>query len=93
MPWQRGRSGVNVVFTIFRDFRQFLAKTLAFFFKNKCYDTSLQTKCSILNKKMPIFFAKFFGENIFKIKTLVPIGTWYLLRLLPRLQLWGVGRG
>jgi hypothetical protein len=30
--------GVDVMITIFCDFRQFLAKKLAFFIKNQCYD-------------------------------------------------------
>jgi hypothetical protein len=48
---------------------------MAFLLKYQCYD-QLFTKFSfVLSQKRP-FFAKIFGENILKIITSVPAGSW-----------------
>jgi hypothetical protein len=57
---------------IFGDFCQFSAKKLAFFSQNLCYDQIFFTKTSSSLSKNANIFAKFFGENIFKIITSVP---------------------
>jgi hypothetical protein len=46
-------------------------KNLAFFFKNKCYESNFAKNLSNLNKNVKIFDKKF-GENIFKTLTSVP---------------------
>jgi hypothetical protein len=58
-----GRTGVDVIITIFCDFCQFLAKKLAFFSKNQCCDQNFAIFCFVLSKKRQ-FFRIFFGENI-----------------------------
>jgi hypothetical protein len=57
------QSGVDVMITIFCDFRQFSAKKLAFFSKNNVMITIFAKTISSLSKNAN-FFAKFFGENI-----------------------------
>jgi hypothetical protein len=57
------KPGVDVMITIFCDFRQFLAKQLAFFSKTNVMITIFAKTSSSLSKKRQ-FFAKFFGENI-----------------------------
>jgi hypothetical protein len=54
----------------FCHFFQFLAKKLAFF-KYQCYDQLFSKFSFVLSQKRQ-FFAKFFGENIFKIITSIP---------------------
>jgi hypothetical protein len=68
LPCQRGSSsgiklikaksvpGVDVMITIFRDFRHFLAK-------NQCSDQIFAKFSFVLSQKRQ-FFADFFGENI-----------------------------
>jgi hypothetical protein len=63
--------GVDVMITIFCDFCQFSAKKLAFFLKTNVLIKFLQKSSSSLSKNANIF-AKFFGDNIFKIITPVP---------------------
>jgi hypothetical protein len=71
VPRVENPHGIDVMITIFCDFRQFSAKKLAFFSK-----TNVMIKIShILDLfwvKNSNYFAKFFGENIFKIITSVP---------------------
>jgi hypothetical protein len=55
--------GVDVMITIFCDFRQFSAKKLAFFSKTNVMIIIFAKTSSSLSKKRQ-FFAKFFGENI-----------------------------
>jgi hypothetical protein len=50
------------------------------FLINQCYDQIFSKSSSSLSKKIANNFAKFFGENIFKIITSVPV----LLATLPR---------
>jgi hypothetical protein len=57
--------------TIFCDFSQFSAKKLAFFLNTNVMITFFQN-LPLFQVKNANFFAKFFGENIFKIITLVP---------------------
>jgi hypothetical protein len=52
-------TGTDVMITIFCDFWQFSAKKLAFFSK-----TNVMINWLCFQSKTPIFFAKFFGENI-----------------------------
>jgi hypothetical protein len=56
---------------IFCDFRQFLAKILAFFSKINVMIKILHN-LALFRVKNVNFFAKFFGENILKIITSVP---------------------
>jgi hypothetical protein len=65
-------SGVDVMITIFCDFYQFSAKKLAFFLKTNVTIT-IFAKTSFVLSQNAIIFAKFFGENIFKIITSVPV--------------------
>jgi hypothetical protein len=53
-------------------FDNFRLKKLAFFSKNQCYDNFFAKISSSLSKKRQ-FFSKFFGENILKIITSVPV--------------------
>jgi hypothetical protein len=62
------QSGVNVMITIFCDFRQFSAKKLAFFSKTNVMIKIFAKTSSRLRKNANIF-AKFFAENILKIIT------------------------
>jgi hypothetical protein len=48
---EKSAPGVDVMITIFCDFRQFSAKKLAFFVKNQCYD---QNFCI----NLPLFWVK-----------------------------------
>jgi hypothetical protein len=65
-PWNRFcGSGVDVMITILCDFCNF-------FLKNQCYDQNF-AKTSISLRKNANIFAKFFGENILKIITSVPV--------------------
>jgi hypothetical protein len=58
-----GRPGVDVMLTIFCDSCQFLAKKLAVFFKNQCYDHNFCKKTSSsLSKKTPMFSLNFSGK-------------------------------
>jgi hypothetical protein len=64
--------GADVMIRIFCDFSRFSAKKLAFFLgKYQCYDQPF-SKFSFVLSQNAYFFAKFFGENIFKIITSVP---------------------
>jgi hypothetical protein len=63
------------VITIFCDFRQFSAKKLAFFSKTNVVIKILHN-FALFGVKNANFFAEFFGENIFKIITSVPDGTY-----------------
>jgi hypothetical protein len=54
----------------------FSEKNWRFFSKNNVFMNFFQ-KLAVVSAKKPIFFAKFFGENIFKIKTSVPGGQCY----------------
>jgi hypothetical protein len=53
--------GVDVMITIFSDFRQLFAK-IGVFLKNQCYDPIFALFNFVLSKKRKIF--AFFGENI-----------------------------
>jgi hypothetical protein len=55
--------GVDVMITIFCDFRQFSAKKMAFFSKTNGMITLFAKTSSSLSKNAN-FFAKFSGENI-----------------------------
>jgi hypothetical protein len=61
--------GVDVMITNFCDFFQFSAKKFAFFFNT---NVSIFQNLTLFQVKNANFFAKFFGENIFKIITLAP---------------------
>jgi hypothetical protein len=65
-------SGVDVMITIFCDFRQFSAKKIGVFLKNQCYDQLFFKIWLCFETKTPIFFAEFFGKNILKTITSVP---------------------
>jgi hypothetical protein len=65
------RPGVDVMITIFCDFRQFSVKKLAFFSKTNVMINFFQ-KLALFRVKNAKLFVKFFGENIFKIITSVP---------------------
>jgi hypothetical protein len=62
--------GVNVMITIYFDFRQFSSKKFAFFLKSRCYHPILQ-KLALFWTKNADFSTKVFGENIFKMMTSV----------------------
>jgi hypothetical protein len=47
-------------------------ETIGVFLKNQCYDQFFQN-LALFRVKNANFLAKFFGENIFKIITLVPV--------------------
>jgi hypothetical protein len=66
------RPGVDVMIIIFGDFCQFSTKKIGVFLKNQCYDHFFQ-KLAVVWAKTANIFAKFFGENIFKIITPVPV--------------------
>jgi hypothetical protein len=70
-------AGVDVMITIFCDFRQSSAKKIGVFLKNQSYDQIFAKTSSSLTKNANIF-AKNFGENILKIITSVsgPEHTW-----------------
>jgi hypothetical protein len=55
--------GVDVMITIFGDFRQFLAKKLAFFSKTNVM-IKIFHNLALFWVKNANFFAEFFGENI-----------------------------
>jgi hypothetical protein len=57
--------------TIFCDFPQFSAKKLAFFSKTNVMIKILHN-LALFGVKNAIFFAEFFGKNIWKIITSVP---------------------
>jgi hypothetical protein len=57
---------------IFCDCCPFLAKKLAFFFKKTNVMIQLLQNAAALCVKDAIFFAMFFGENVFKTITPVP---------------------
>jgi hypothetical protein len=67
--------GVDVVNIFFCDFRQFLANKIGVFLKTQCYMYVIKVLHNlhsyVLSQKR-IFFAEFFGENIYKIITSVP---------------------
>jgi hypothetical protein len=67
---QRHLCGVDVMITIFYDFRQFTAKN-GVFFKNQRYYQICAFLSFVLSQKRQ-FFAKFSDKNIFKIITAVP---------------------
>jgi hypothetical protein len=64
--------------TIFWEFRQFSAKKLAFF-----SNTNVMIKILHNLVKNANFFAEFFGENILKIITSVPVGSKTRLKNCP----------
>jgi hypothetical protein len=66
----RDRPGVNVMNKIFCDFRPFSAKNIGVFLQTQSNDTFLLPKWQQFESKSP--FSQFFGENIYKIVTLVP---------------------
>jgi hypothetical protein len=57
------KPGVDVMITIFCDFRQFSAQKLAFFSKNNVTIKFTQ-KLAVVGTKNANIFAKFFDENI-----------------------------
>jgi hypothetical protein len=56
--------GVDVMITIFCDFRQFSAKKMAFFSKSSVMINVFQN-LAFFETKTPIFSLNFFGKNIF----------------------------
>jgi hypothetical protein len=68
--------------TILCDFRQFLAKKLAFFSKTNVMIQILHN-LALFQVKNANFFAKNFGENILKIITSVPGHPDYIWSLFP----------
>jgi hypothetical protein len=71
------RAGVDVMIKIFCDFSQICAKKLAFFLNTNVMINCFQNLALFWVKNDEIFFAKFFGKNIFKIITSVP-GLWHV---------------
>jgi hypothetical protein len=69
---QRPGPGVDVFITIFGDFRQFSAKLLAFFSKAIVMVNFSDMYICYSVSKTRQFFAKFFGENIFRNHNIVP---------------------
>jgi Mn2+/Fe2+ NRAMP family transporter len=67
--------------TIFRDFCQFSAKTLAFFLKTNVMIIFLQTLAAVLGRKK----RQFLCENILKIITSVPGMLIYFAKLLAKI--------
>jgi hypothetical protein len=65
------KPGVDVMNTIFCEFGQFSAKNWRF--SQKPMLRSIFSKFSFVLSKKRHFFAKFFGENIYKIITSVPV--------------------
>jgi hypothetical protein len=65
--WQLALPGIDVIITIFCDF----GRKIVVFPKTKCYDQHFCKDYQRLSKNGKIF-AKFVGENIVKIITLVP---------------------
>jgi hypothetical protein len=65
------KSGVDVMITIFCDFLPIYGEKNGVFSKTNVMIKVLQKSSSSLRKNINIF-AKFFGENIFKIITSVP---------------------
>jgi hypothetical protein len=63
-------TGVDVMITIFCDFRQFSAQKLAFFSRTNVMIIFANISSSLSKKRQ--FFRQFFGENILKIITSVP---------------------
>jgi hypothetical protein len=64
IDWKwRPSSGVDVMITIFCDFRQFLAEKLPFFSKTNVMINFFQNLALFWDKNAN-FFAEFFGENI-----------------------------
>jgi hypothetical protein len=63
--------GVDVMITIFCDFRQFSAKKMAFFSKTNVMMKFLHN-LALFRVKNANFFAEFFSKNISKIITSVP---------------------
>jgi hypothetical protein len=67
IPAPRSRQpGVDVMITIFCDFRQFSAKKLAFFLKNQCYDHFFGISWLCVESKMTIFSQKFSAKIFWK---------------------------
>jgi hypothetical protein len=66
------KPGVDVMITIFCDFRQFSAKKFAFFSKTNVMVNFLHNLVIFVSSQKRNFFAEFFGENILKIITSVP---------------------
>jgi hypothetical protein len=66
-----GNPGVDVMITIFCDFRQFFRKKIGVFLKNQCYDQNFAYFTFVLSQKRQ-FFAEFFGENILKSYNIGP---------------------
>jgi hypothetical protein len=56
--------GVDVMITIFCDFRQFLCVKIGVLVRNQYYDPHYAEFSSVLNQKRH-FVAEFFGENFF----------------------------
>jgi hypothetical protein len=69
------QSGVDVMITIFCDFRQFSAKKLAFFSKPNVMIKFLHY-LALFWVKNANYFAKIFGENIFKNHNIGPWSHW-----------------
>jgi hypothetical protein len=58
-------TGVDVMITVFGDFRQFSAKKIGVFIKTQCYDQIFAQSSFVLSQKRKnLIFANFFGENI-----------------------------
>jgi hypothetical protein len=56
--------GVDVMITIFCDFRQFSAKKLALFSKTNVMIKILHNICSFVFSQKRQFFGQFFGEKV-----------------------------
>jgi hypothetical protein len=57
--------GVDVIITIFSDFRQFLGEKIGVFLKKQCYDQNFALFSSVLSQKRR-FFPLNFSAKIFK---------------------------
>jgi hypothetical protein len=66
---QSGHPGVNLMITIFCDFRQFSAKKIGAFLKTNVMHKLLQKTSSSLSIKRQFFWRKYFLKN----KTSVPV--------------------
>jgi hypothetical protein len=65
------QSGVDVMIEFFAIIAHF-RREIGVLLKKQCYDKIFTKTSSSLSKKVPNFFAKFFGENILQIITSVP---------------------
>jgi hypothetical protein len=66
------QSGVDVMITNFCDFCKFSAKKIGVFSQKPMLSSQFLQKLEVLRAKNANIFAKFFGENIFKIIASVP---------------------